>query len=764
MSLRIALIHVADKGGGAERSVLTLHQSLLAQGHDSRLFVGSKQLDEPGVIEIKRKRSVPGLLRITNRLEKRGLQNLYAPWFRQLPELIGDVDIVHMHSLWKVRNSFADLTGIKSISDRYPTVMTLRDGWMLTGHCACPIGCDRWKTGCGNCPDLQRPPAIQKDYSRQNWNRKRRTIQKSPLHVTAVSSWLKDQIQQSPVFADKSVHVVHNSVDAEEFKPGDKQAAREALGIPQNEFVVLLAGQSIEGFHLGISQHAVQALNQLNDDNIHAMLVGRSASDVAATLNTPSTVVPFRDTQQEMAECYQAADLTIVPSEYETFGRVAAESFFCGTPVLAFATGGLSDIVEDGVCGRLVPTGDVNALATALAELKSDPQALMAMSEQCVASARSRFNTDQIANEYLKVYQQVIAERTGKTFELPVASRNDGSCRRKSNSSNLGSVATEHSPGVPITTPTISCIIPAWNSEAWLERAVKSLIDTEYSPLEILVVDDGSTDETYQVAKGLEAQHPQTVRVLQHSGGVNKGVSASRNLGLAESTGEWISFLDADDYVYPRRFDSAVEILSNQPDADGVHQLAEMVFPTEEAGNRWWKDAPYFGFDKTVPADELLNHLLLGRCWATSAIVFRRRLLERSGTFHEQLKIAEDCHLWFRMASVGRIVSGDLTYPVSAYWRRLDSAYQPSPSQRLQMIRSMTSFLIWLKQANVDTATQKVAREAVAGYVLNGLTNARFEKQKRLAWSIAWQGFRSIPSLTINPSFCGQVARLAAGR
>ena len=63
MSLRIALIHVADKGGGAERSVLTLHRSLLAQGHDSRLFVGCKQLDEPGVIEIERRRSIPGILR-----------------------------------------------------------------------------------------------------------------------------------------------------------------------------------------------------------------------------------------------------------------------------------------------------------------------------------------------------------------------------------------------------------------------------------------------------------------------------------------------------------------------------------------------------------------------------------------------------------------------------------------------------------------------------------------------------------------------------
>ncbi len=293
---------------------------------------------------------------------------------------------------------------------------------------------------------------------------------------------------------------------------------------------------------------------------------------------------------------------------------------------------------------------------------------------------------------------------------------------------------------------------------------MESVVATGYSQLEIIIVDDGSTDATFDIAKSLEKSHPKIVRVLQHPGGVNKGVSASRNLGLTRSTGDWICFLDADDYVFPRRFESAIEILASQPDVDGIHQLAEMVFPTEESSERWWKDSPYFGFEQPIPPEQLLDNLLLGRCWATSAIVFRRELLERSGMFHEQLKIAEDCHLWFRMASVGRIISGDAGYPVSAYWRRLDSAYQPSPEQRLQMIRSMTSFLIWLRTADVDGAVRAKAKKAVAAYVLNGLTNARFDKQRKLAWSIAWQGFRGIPSLTTNPTFCGQVARLAAGR
>jgi glycosyltransferase involved in cell wall biosynthesis len=755
LPLRIALVHVADKGGGAERSVLTLHQSLLAEGHDCRLFVGRKLLDELGVIEIQRHRSIPGLLRITKHLEEWGVQNLYAPWFRNLPDAIGDVDVVHLHSLWTVRNVFADLSGIKTISDRYPTVMTLRDGWMLTGHCACPIGCDRWKTGCGSCPDLARAPGIEKDFTAFNWKRKRSTIQRSSLHITAVSSWLRQQIQQSPIFAGKPVHVVHNSVDDTGFQPGDKAAARAALQIPLDQFVVLLAGQSIEGFHQGISQHAVKALNQLNDHGIHTMLIGRSAGDVARTLQTPSTMVPYRETPEEMAQCFQAADLTIVPSEYETFGRVAAESLFCGTPVLAFATGGLSDIVIDGVNGKLVPTGDVDGMATAIAELRHSSDFLSDMASRCYESVRHRFSTRTIASEYEDVYRQVISERTSNQVAHRVTTP-----PRVQQTSDVSSPE----PAIGFASPKISCIIPAYNCELWLKRAVDSVLATAYEPIEILVIDDGSSDNTLQVADQLATEYPQKVRVLQHSDRRNHGVSAARNLGLKHCTGEWICFLDADDYVYPHRFDSAVQILGSQSDVDGVHQLAEMVFPTEEASERWWKNSPYFGFEHPIAPNDLLSQLLKGQCWATSAIIFRKHLLERSGLFNEQLAIAEDCHLWFRMAAVGNLVSGDLTRPVSAYWRRLDSAYQPTASQRLPMIRSMASFLTWLNGAKTDPAINKTAKNAVCQYVLQGLTNARFEKENKLAWSIAVEGIRRIPSLSFDQAFLGQVARLMAGR
>lgn len=740
--MRIALVHVADKGGGAERSVLTLHQSLLALGHDSRLYVATRQLDQFGVIEIPQKRSVPGLMRITRHIEDRmGLQNLYAPSFRHLAEIIGDVDVLHLHSLWKLRNSFADLTGIVRLSKLYPTVLTLRDGWMMTGHCACPIGCDRWKTGCGACPDLKRAPSIPRDWTATNWKRKRRTIQKANIYVTAVSTWLKQQIEESPIFAGKSIHVVQNSVDENDFVPGDKAAARHLLGIPEHAFVVLLAGQSIEGIHQGISQHAIHALNSLNDSNIVPMLVGRSASLVAATLNRPAIQIPFRDDPAAMAECYRAANLTIVPSEYETFGRVAAESLFCGTPVLAFATGGLTDIVEEGVNGRLVPTGDTQALGQAIAELKADVALLNKMASKCAESSREKFNTGRIASKYLHVYSQVAGSRGRVVAKSPMPPVQIESVAKK-----------------------ISCVIPAFNCEQWLERAVDSVFATNYPELEVLIVDDGSSDKTLDVARRIQVGRPNEVRVLQHPQGQNRGVSASRNLGMLSSTGDWICLLDADDYVYPYRFESAVSVLNSSPDVDGVHQLAEVVFSDAQSQETWFRDQHYFGFDQNVSNGELLERLLNGKCWATSAILFRKSLLDRTGLFSEEFCIAEDCHLWFRMASVGKIVSGDLSKPVSAYWRRSDSAYQPSADSRLQMVRVMAGFLKWLRTASVSESVRRRATAAVQEYVLTGVTESRFSGQRWKAWKTAFTGATLVPSLVLNRRYCGQLARLAVGR
>ena len=310
----------------------------------------------------------------------------------------------------------------------------------------------------------------------------------------------------------------------------------------------------------------------------------------------------------------------------------------------------------------------------------------------------------------------------------------------------------------------ISTIIPAFNCEPYLRRAVESLLATEYPDLEIVIVDDGSRDQTLAVAKSLHREHPQVVRVVTHPGGRNRGVSATCNLGIESSTGEWLALLHADDHVYPHRFDSARAILSEQSDVDGVYQLGELVGGDAQARPGWWNDQTTFGCTLAIPPERLIFELLRGFCWATSTLVFRRSLLTKTGPFDPRLKLAEDCHLWFRMVVSGKLVAGDLQRPVSAYRRHGASADQPSAALRLDMIRAMSSFARWLRVVQPRDPRHPAISRSIADYILNGISEARTNGQRQLAWSIALKSPGMFPQLTSDPRWYGHLARMTAGR
>ena len=310
----------------------------------------------------------------------------------------------------------------------------------------------------------------------------------------------------------------------------------------------------------------------------------------------------------------------------------------------------------------------------------------------------------------------------------------------------------------------ISAIIPAYNEAQHLERAVDSLLATGYPDLEIVVVDDGSVDGTWELAQRLACDHAGHVISQSHPKRANRGVSATRNLGIEQSSGELISFLDADDYVYPHRFESAVARLSDTPDVDGVYQVADVAFADAEAKQKWFKDARLFGFTEPISPDRLLSELLTGMCWATSAILFRRSLMDRTGCFVPKFGIAEDCHLWMRMACVGKLVAGDLSRPVSVYWRSNDSAYQPSLGHRVAMIRVMSSFLRWMRRRDPNDSRLPSVRRSVEDYAFNAIVQARAEGERRLAWLLAWETTRRFPRVLVQRRFAGNLGRAVFAR
>ena len=157
----------------------------------------------------------------------------------------------------------------------------------------------------------------------------------------------------------------------------------------------------------------------------------------------------------------------------------------------------------------------------------------------------------------------------------------------------------------------ISVIIPAFNVEKYLEKAVKSVVDFP-EVRELIIIDDGSHDSTLNLCLKLKEENPK-IKIFQHPERKNKGVSASRNLGINMATGDFIAFLDADDFYLPNRFEAEKIIFHEKPIVDGIYGAISAHFITQLGKKRFSqaKMRELTTISGSPPPEELL-YVLLG--------------------------------------------------------------------------------------------------------------------------------------------------------
>jgi glycosyltransferase involved in cell wall biosynthesis len=197
---------------------------------------------------------------------------------------------------------------------------------------------------------------------------------------------------------------------------------------------------------------------------------------------------------------------------------------------------------------------------------------------------------------------------------------------------------------------SVSVVIPTYNSARFVTQAIDSVLAQTVLPLQIIVVDDGSTDDTCERLLPY-LQHIQYVRQA------NQGVSATRNNGVREATGDFVAFLDADDVWHPRKLELQMEVFACHPDlallGTGSFDWPTRAFP-EVA-----QDGP--APEERVPWEQLVvkNYLV------TSSVVARRAVLLQAGPFDTAMQGPEDRDLWLRVAELAPIAN--LHLPLMGY-------------------------------------------------------------------------------------------------
>ena len=415
--MNILHINLADVARGAAKAALRLHKAQLKLGHASQMLVGLKQKSRPEIEMIPARDTAwrKSLFNFVNGFERRtGLQYLWQPWKKQFlrHRFTQQAEVINLHN---IHSGFFSHTILPELGRMRPLVWTLHDLWSITGHCGFPYlhNCERWKTGCGQCPSLSDHPAIAVDTTAMLWKIKAQIYRRTAITLVTPSEWMADIVRLSPLFAGFEIHCIPHGLDTKIFKPMTKHAAREALGIPLDAKIVLFSAFDLFQTRKG-GVYLFKALQRLFDEgrkNLLLLTMGSDRVDWGDKYKFPVHHAGLLQDEKAMALCYSAADVYAGPSLAESFGLVYMEAMACATPVLAFDCTAVPEVVRHLETGYLARNQDGDDLTHGLRLLLDDDGVREKLSRQSRELVEREYTLTLQAQRYVALYQETIAKR-----------------------------------------------------------------------------------------------------------------------------------------------------------------------------------------------------------------------------------------------------------------------------------------------------------------------------------------------------------------
>ena len=433
--MKILHVNTNSSGGGAAQLARDLVIATRHAGHDALLAVGRRddtfssaytigECWEDLGPQVSGRRLCLGE-RIVNRGGRRcarsgalvrnllGHEDFEFPRSRRLlDELAEAPDIVHLHNL---HGGYFDLRFLSTLTKRVPCVITLHDAWLLSGHCAHSFECKKWRSGCGECPDLSIYPAVRRDATRYNWHRKREIYSRISLHVVSPCNWLMERVGQSILAQGiASATVIPHGVDADIFKISDKQMARRELGLPSDATIVIFSAKGVRDNRwkdFATLKNAIDIVAQENrKSNILLVALGDDGA-VASDAHTPILFVPYVKDRNLVAKYYQASDVYVHAAKAELWGLSITEAMACGLPVVATGVGGIPEQLSEGKTAFIVSPGDSADMAAKIKLLVQDDAMRERMGQSASKNVLAQFSLRKMTSEYLRLYQRILSRQ-----------------------------------------------------------------------------------------------------------------------------------------------------------------------------------------------------------------------------------------------------------------------------------------------------------------------------------------------------------------
>jgi glycosyltransferase involved in cell wall biosynthesis len=405
--VNILQINEKDIVGGATACMMRLHEAFRERGQISRILVGRSEADMGEGCQVIPKQSLFSRfcyhdcnlmgLNFAGILGKRRITK--HPFFM-------NADVVHLHNL---QGGYFNYLWLMRISMLKPVVWTLHDMWALTGHCAHSFDCERWQTGCGQCPYPKTYPAVRRDATHWDWYLKQHVYQHSNITIVCPSKWLANLVQQSTL-SHFPIYQIANGVDTDTYQPRDTAKAREKLRIPFNKRVLLFAADDLNNPFKDF-QLLLESLKNLNPDMKKQLLLltlGRSEAQEESFCGIPVHKLGYIKDDYLKSQVYSAADVFAFPTRADNQPLVLLEALACGCPAVATNVGGVPEIVRHKITGYLARKGDLIEFRAGLELLLGDDNLRKEMSVDCRKMIVNKYDIRAQVRGLISVYNNAI--------------------------------------------------------------------------------------------------------------------------------------------------------------------------------------------------------------------------------------------------------------------------------------------------------------------------------------------------------------------
>jgi putative colanic acid biosynthesis glycosyltransferase len=317
-------------------------------------------------------------------------------------------DIVHLHCInGYFVNIYHLITHLKE--NGIKTILTLHAEFMYTGGCGHAFECDKWKTGCGKCPQLwESTHSYLFDRTHTAWELMKETFEgfDENLIVTSVSPWLEGRARQSVILGNKKHCTVLNGIDSTNvFHPRDSNNIKRYLKLTDEKILLHVTANFSSEIKGG--SYIRELAERLKDENIKIIVVGNTNNN----LKLPNNIIDVGrvNDQHELAAYYSMADLTVISSKRETFSMICAESLSCGTPIVGFKAGA-PEQVSLPEYSKFVEYGDLDSLECTVREWLDRKSS---MAKDIVKKAQGYYSKEKMCEGYLTLYKELINNSKG---------------------------------------------------------------------------------------------------------------------------------------------------------------------------------------------------------------------------------------------------------------------------------------------------------------------------------------------------------------